>query len=426
MEMDKTRKGPNKPLYIILSIAIACSMWLYVRSVDASDQTRTISNIPVSFVGEDVLNANGLMMRDREGKETVNLTVQGPWRTISQLRRDNITVQVDLSRIVAEGEYSRAYDIVWPNNIPTSAFSLVGRDPFYVPVNVAKRTTQTVEVRGVFLGGVAEGFQAGEFSFQPATVEISGSATDIAQVAYAQVTLNREKLDQTVREEMPYILIGQDGQPVENSALRAAPETVSVTLPVVVVKEVPLTVDFLPGGGVTGEEDDHVKWSIEPKSIMLSGSEADLAAYSSISLGAVDLSKVVSTEKFTFPIPVDQEVENLSGVQEATVNVSVQGLETQSFTTENIELVKPDGVKASLVTRSLTVQVRGSKAALEQILPQYIRVVVDLSDLSAIPDGQSMQPAKVSLLGVADVGAIGEYKISVMVGSGAGHAGGTP
>lgn len=421
--MEKTAKKPNKPLYIVLAIVIACSMWLYVRSVDASDQTRTISNIPVSFVGEDVLNANGLMYIGN-GRETVSLTVQGPWRTISQLRRDNITVQVDLSRIAAEGQYNQAYDITWPNNVPSGTFSLVGREPFYVPVDVGKRTTQNVEVRGVFLGSVADGYQAGEFSFQPATIEVSGSAQDTAQVAYAQVTLNREKLDQTVREEMAYVLIGQDGEALENSNLKTSPETVNVTLPVVVVKEVPLTVDFIPGGGVTGGEDSHVKWSIEPETIMLAGSETDLAAYSSIDLGSVDLSKVISTEKFTFPIPIDQDVENLSGVQEATVSVSVQGLESRSFTTENIELVVSDGVEAQLVTRSLTVQVRGNAEALDQILPQYIKVVADLSDLSSIPDGQSLVPAKVSLMGVADAGVIGDYKISVLVGSGAAQVGG--
>lgn len=421
--MDKTGKKPNKPLYIVLAILIACSMWLYVRSVDASDQTRTISNIPVSFVGEDVLNANGLMYTG-DGKETVSLTVRGTWRTISQLRRDNITVQVDLSRIAAEGQSRLAYDITWPSNVPSSGYELVGREPFYVPVDVGKRTTQSVEIRGAFLGSVADGYQAGEFSFQPATIEVSGSAADTAQVAYAQVTLNREKLDQTVREEMTYVLIGQDGEVLENSNLKTSPETVNVTLPVVVVKEVPLTVDFIPGGGVTGGDDSHVEWSIEPETVMLAGSETDLAAYSSISLGSVDLSKVISTEKFTFPIPTDQDVENLSGVQEATVSVSVQGLESRSFTTENIELVVPEGVEAQLVTRSLTVQVRGEAEALDQILPQYIKAVADLSDLSSIPDGQSLVPAKVSLMGVADAGVIGDYKISVLVGSGAAQVGG--
>lgn len=421
--MDKTGKKPNKPLYIVLSIIIACTLWLYVRNVDTQDRTQTISNIPVTFVGEDVLNANGLMLAG-DGRETVSLTVQGRWSVISRLRRDNITVQVDLSRLTEVGETRRAYDIIWPSDVSSNSFDLINRDPFYVSVTIAKRTSQSVEVRGSFKGNVAEGYQSGEFSFQPATVEISGSQADVSRVAYALVTMNREDLKETVREDMPYVLVDQDGQPIENADLTATPDTVNVTLPVVMVKEVPLTVDLIPGGGVTGAEDSHVKVTVEPSSVMLSGSEADLAGYSSISLGSIDLAKVISTENYTFPIPLDQEVENISGVQEAHVTVSVQGLDTATFETENIELVNPNHVDARLITKSLQVQVRGQKDALEQILPQYIKVVVDLSDLSSVPDGQSLVPAKVSLMGVADAGVIGEYKISIFIGSGAANVGG--
>lgn len=418
-------KKPNKPLYIALAIIIACGLWFYVRSVDTSDRTNTIYNIPVTFVGEDVLNSNGLMLVD-DGRESVTITVQGRWSVISQLRRDNVVIQVDLSRIASEGEYQRAYDIIWPNTVSPSNFDLVDRNPFYVSVTVAKRATQTVEIRGVFLGSVAEGFQAEEFSFQPATVEISGSEADTARVAYAQVTLNRTELRETIREDMPYILVGQDGQPIEAKGLSASPETVNVTLPVVMVKEVPLSVDFIAGGGVTDGEDEHVEYTIEPSSIMLSGSESDLAAYTTIDLGSIDLSKVISKENFTFAVPIGQDVENVSGVQEAKVTVSVKDLEVREFQAENIELINPNRADARLITKSLTVQVRGEKEALDQVLSQYIRVTVDLSDLSAIPDGQSLVPAKVSLVGVADAGVIGEYKVAVDINSGAGQIGGRP
>ena len=70
--MEKKTKKPNKPLYIALSIIIACTLWLYVRSVDDSAYTRVISNIPVTYVGEDILNANGLMLA-ADTQETVSL-----------------------------------------------------------------------------------------------------------------------------------------------------------------------------------------------------------------------------------------------------------------------------------------------------------------------------------------------------------------
>lgn len=416
--MKKKTRKPNKPLYIIFSVLIATALWFYVRSVDDSDYTRTISNIPVTFVGEDILHGNGLMVA-MGTQETVDLTVQGRQSVVSQLRRDNVTVQVDLSRIPAEGEHQRAYDIIWPSSVSTSSFDLVDRDPFYVPVTVVKRSTRQVEVKGVINGDVADGFQAGEVVFQPAAIEVSGSGADVAQVAYAQVTLNLDGQRETIRADMPYVLVGQDGEVIESDTIQTSPELVNVTLPVAMTKEVPLTVEFLAGGGVSGATDAHLNYSITPKSVVLSGSEADLAAYNAIDLGVVDLSKVIRTETFTLPILIGPEVENLSGVQEATVNVSIRGLEVRDFVTENIELIAPEDVDAVVVTKSLSVQVRGTKAALDQVLPQAIKVQVDLTDLSSVPEGQSQVPAKVTLRGTTDAGVVGEYKVSVAIGAAA-------
>lgn len=222
--MEKKTRKPNKPLYIIFSVLIATALWFYVRSVDDSDYTRTISNIPVTFVGEDILHANGLMVA-ADTQEAVDLTVQGRQSVVSQLRRDNVTVQVDLSRIPAEGEHQRAYDIIWPSNVSTSSFDLVDRDPFYVPVNVVKRSTRQVEVKGVVNGDVADGFQAGEVVFQPAAIEVSGSGANVAQVAYAQVTLNLDGQRETIREDMPYVLVGQDGEVIESDAIQTSSDS---------------------------------------------------------------------------------------------------------------------------------------------------------------------------------------------------------
>lgn len=417
--MEHSSKTPNKALYIALSIVVACALWLYVRNVDNPDRKVTISNIPVTFVGEDVLNSNGLML-SQEVRASVDLEVQGKWSILSRLRRDNIIITADLSRIVTEGRSNLAYDITWPNTVSSSNISVLDRDPFYVSVDIVRSTTKNVDIRGVFTGSVAKGYQAGEFSFQPATIEISGEEAAVGRVAFAQVTVNRKNLNESVREDMSYVLIGQDGEVIEDKGVSAAPATVNVSLPVVMVKNVPLTVDFTPGGGVTGEEDSHLDYEIEPASIILSGSETELAAYTSINLGAIDLAKVVGTASFSFPIPLGQDVENVSGVEEATVTVTVKGLETTTMETSGIEIINvPRGYTATPVTQTIRVQVRGTEDALNRVLPQYIQVVVDLKDLS-LPEGQNVQTAKVSLNGVADAGVIGEYKIAFTLTEGDG------
>lgn len=416
--MEKNPRKANKPLYIVLSIIIACCLWLYVRNVDNSDRQVTYSGIPVTFVGEDVLNSKGLMLVNDGSKQTISLELQGKWDVLSRLRRDNITITADLSRISAEGEYNLAYDIALPNTVSNDSVSVLDRNPFYVGVTVTKRETRQIPLKGVFTGSVAKGYQAEEFVFQPSAIEISGEIDLVNQVAYAQVELNREELAETVREEMSYTLMDADGQPIANKAISASPATVGVTLPVVMVKEVPLTVDLISGGGVNAES-EHVEVSFEPETIMLSGAEDDLAAYTSINLGSVDLSKVIGSDSFVFAIPLGQEMQNVSGVQEATVKVTVKGLSTITLETDDIEIINaPEGV-VTPVTKSLQVQIRGSEEALEQVLPQYIRVVVDLKDLT-LPAGQNVVTAKVTLGGISEAGVIGEYKVSIDLKRGIG------
>ena len=418
----RAERKVNKPLYIVLSIFIACALWLYVRSVENPDTTAKITDIPVVFTGEDVLNRSGLMVSDGADAAKATLSVQGKLSVVSRLRRDNVVLQADVSRITEPGEYNLAYEILWPESVSASNVSVLDRSPFYVPVTVEKRISRPVEIKGVFTGSVAEGYQAGEFTFLPEQIEISGMEGAVAQVAYAQVELKRDDLDKTVREDMTYTLIGQDGKPIEPGVVESTPATVQVTYPITMVKEVPLTVDLIPGGGATAEmvEDSVV---ITPSHVVLAGSEDDLAAYSSINLGAIDLAKVLSTGTYTMPIPIGEGVENISGVQEASVQVTVSGLETIRMDIDDIEIINvPEGVDATLVTQSVQVQVRGSKEALALVLPQYLRVVVDLKEQS-LPAGQSVVAAKVILDGVSGAGVIGEYKVSISLSESVGQGG---
>ncbi|MEG2419920.1 MAG: CdaR family protein [Oscillospiraceae bacterium] len=405
------KKKVNKALYIALSVIIACGLWLYVVSVENNDMEKSLTGIPVNIVGEDVLATSNLMVTDgRNG--TVSMKIQGKRSTLAKINRDNINIQVDVSKLAAPGEYSQAYSIGFPASVSPSEISVLDRT-FYVNLKIGKRVSRQVEVRGEFQGTVAKGFQKGEFVFNPLKVDVSGEETLVSQVDYALVTLVREEpLSETFREDMAVTLISYTGEPLTGLKIQCNPATVDVTLPVVMVKEIPLEVDFVPGGGAT---EDDISYTITPKTVVVSGAESVLAAYDSINLGAVDLSKVLSSDTFTFPIPLGEELQNISGEVEATVTVQVNGLESKTLETDAIEVVNtPKGTRVKTITQSVQVQVRGTQKALDLVLSQYLRVVVDLKDTN-LPKGQSMVPAKVYLDGGSGAGVVGEYKVAISV-----------
>lgn len=70
--MEKKRASKilnNRITYIILSVIVACCLWLYVVSVENPEVEATITNIPVTFSGEeDLLSDRGFMISS--GKES--------------------------------------------------------------------------------------------------------------------------------------------------------------------------------------------------------------------------------------------------------------------------------------------------------------------------------------------------------------------
>ena len=74
----KNKKIP----YILLALLVAVVFWLFVDEFGDNGQPRsvmsTITDIPITYVGEDDLADRGLMLVDEGTSATVDLTLRGP------------------------------------------------------------------------------------------------------------------------------------------------------------------------------------------------------------------------------------------------------------------------------------------------------------------------------------------------------------
>ena len=412
--MEKETKNRNW-LYVVLSVALAVCLWVYVSYINSSDNTYTFRNVPVEFTGLDTLEGRGLMISDG-AEQTITLNVRTSWSTALRLSSEAISVTVDVSSIESAGTYTTGYRINYPTGVSGNSVSITGSTAQNVTYTVARRTERSVEVQGVFRGEVAEGYQREEFSFSPSTILIAGEESAVNQVDHALVTVTRdEPLSETFSGEMPFQLIGLDGTvlDLEELNLETDVNTVQVTLPVVQLKEVELTVDLLPGGGATA---DNAVVTINPSTITVSGSETDLAGLSSISLGEIELSNIFSQDTFTFDIQLASGLENVSGETQATVTVEITGLTTRTLEVDNIQWISaPEGCTVELVSQVRQIQIRGSEEAVNAVIASQISIVADLTDATI---GTQNVPARVSLNGASDVGVVGDenyYRVVVNI-----------
>lgn len=405
------RLHDSKWVYILLSLLLAVMFWMYVRlEVDPEDST-TIHNVPVELTGTNVLTGQGLTVTGISA-ETVDLRVSATVSVIDNLirYRDDIYIPLDVSRLT-EGENRLTYQPKWPENFNTSDVVLQSKDPGTITVTVGKLYTSTFNVDFRLDGQVAEGYQMGTPSIEPVTVTVSGSAEEVSQVAKVVAVLQNENLDQRFAGDLPLTLLDSQGNPLTDLNVTLSSDTAYVVVPVVVEKEVKLTVNFQNGGGATV---DDITYDIEPKTITVSGEESDINNLTELSIGSIDLAKVVGSNSFTFPISLDPSLENVSGETDATVTVTVKGLDTKVFTVDNISILQPaNGYTGVAVTQEKQVTVRGKTEDLEAVDASQLRIVADLTDYTTT--GQISVPVRVYLDTNGSVGVIGDYSIVVNI-----------
>ena len=397
-------------LWAVISLLASLIIWVYVTSIDSDEYRQVFRNVPVEFVGSDVLRSSKGMEITSVDVSSVTVEISGPRRIIGSLSSSDLVAQIDVSRLSQSIYTSQQYTIMFPDGTDTSNISVIRKTPDTVTFTVASVIDKTVQVKGSFLGEVAEGYLAEKIVFEPATITLRGPETYLKDVEYVWLTFGDGVISSTYSEETGFVLMDANGEECSTNGITFSSETVTATIPLIAVKEVPLDVNLYYDAGAS-EQNTIV--TITPKSIQLSGDSALLADINRIVLDTIDTTSFTTTYQDSYPIKISNELNNITGVTEATVNVEIIGLETKTYSVQNIIASNiPDGYEASVLTQQLNVKIRGTRDVLNGIIAENITVIADLSDFSAA-SGVFNAQVRIRIDGTNEAGAIGEYSVSV-------------
>ena len=407
--IDKIIK--SKTFYIVISCIASVILWMYVASYENTTQNVTLTGLEVKYIGgEDILQDRNLLVTDKDMQD-VTLTLLVKRSLVSQLTNDTVHVSVDLRDIRSTGVYEKVYTISY-DNVDEEDVIVTRRVPEYMTVNIDRLDVNPeVVVKGVFDGTIAEGYMSEPIVYSPETIEVSGPESLISRIAYAKVVIDRENLTRTVSGVLEFTLVDRDGQTIESPEITTSVDEIEYTIPIVKVKDVALTVNLLSGGGAT--EDDAVV-RIEPPTVSISGDAELLSGINQLQLGTIDLASFAQSATETFAIVLPNGVNNLSGEKEATVTVSIKGLETKRVITTNISFINvSEGYVPRPITQYKEVMIRGPKEIIDMISGSNIRIVGDLTDIGNAV-GRYSVPTTVEILGYREVGVIGDnYNVVV-------------
>lgn len=401
----------NKLLFLLLAVVVAFAMWLYVITVVSPESEETFYNVPVVLQGDTVLNDRGFMLLMEE-KPTVTLTLTGNRSDLIKLNSSNITLMADLSKIYEEGEHELLYSIAYPGDVPSGAVAVMRKDPASIPVKVERKITDKPVDVVIDDGGtnVGEGYLIQDTRLDYEQILITGPASVVDKITMARIDVDYSGRNKTFGEDFFITLCDENGEPVDSKWVEVDRSSVFLEVVVHQVKEIPLTVTIVEGGGATMNTS---KVTVNPQTITVSGAEADLKDLDAIELGRIDLSEFREDTELEFEIKLPSGVKAVDDTSKAEVkleflDLAIREMIVTRFETENVS----EGMHAKVMVQELKISIRGPKKVVDNLTEEDVWIVVDLAGAKT---GNSNVEAQVVVANAKNsgAGALGKYQVLV-------------
>lgn len=401
----------NKLFSVILSIAVAFGLWIYVITVISPGSSETYYNIPVVRIGESVLAERGLIITSISST-AVDMELSGNRTDLVKVNSSNITLKADLSKIYDPGVHKIEYSHSFPGDIASNAFTIENKYPENITVTVERLIRKEVPVNVIYEGSVPEGFITDKDNVvkEFETVTVQGPKSVVDQITQAVINVSLTDQKESISQSYRYTLCNKENTPVDANLITTNTEEVHLDLIIHRIKDVKLVVNIVDGGGAKA---DNIKYTLDPDTIKVSGSDAALENLGDeILLGTVNLKDYAKNAKITLAIPEYEGVTNLSNITEVTMDLEFIGLSTKEFVLDQFRLAHiPEGLTAEVITEQITVVIRGRTADVSKLTAQDITVTVDFAEAVA---GTSTYRVTITFSeGFTELGALGSYSISV-------------
>jgi len=370
----------NKFISLALSVLIAFGLWMYVITEVSPNSERTYLDVPVKLEGETLLKERNLIITGISSTD-VDLTLSGNRSDLNELNSSNITLKADMTKIYDPGTHKIEYDITFPGNIASNAFTRVNQTPDSIVVTVEQLIrNKEIPVVVAYEGKASDGYvvRRADVLLDNEHILVTGPESVVSQISQAVITIDLEGQTESISQNYRYTLCNPDGEAVDSEQITVNVEQVHLDLTIHRKKQVKLEVTVVPGGGAT-EENVDLQMSID--TIQLSGSDIALEQVGDvINLGTINLADYETSTQLTFQIPAYEGVTNDSAETEVVVDLMFEGLMTKEIVIDEFVITGvPEGLEGKVITEKMTIKVRGPYELVNKLTAKDITATVDFT-----------------------------------------------
>ena len=404
----------NNTFFKVISVVIACIIWVVVAMNMKTDIPREIKEVPVTMDNQtSFITRMGLTIIGDESL-FVDVTIEGQRLVVGSIKPEDIAVSVDLSSVNGAGNFSLP---LVAENVSGKDFAISSISPSTVNLKFDRMVTKkfNVDVKMEGLVVPEEGYLMEEAVVSPTQVSVTGPDTDIAKIAKCVVSVDHEgSLKKTTAFTSDIVLLDKDGNKIETSGLTMDVKQAEVTVPILKTVDLPVKVEFL--NAPTNLDLEELEYAVSNETVTVAGPVDEIAKYREIILGYIDFKALDLESNFTFDVELPENFINVAHTETVTVTFDWTDMVAKEFTVTNLSLVNvPADYDARLLTDRVTkVKIIGPAQVLETMTADDLVGQIDLSKRS-VETGQFKTAVTISAPSKNLVWAVGDYTAVVVI-----------
>lgn len=362
----------------LISVGFAVLIWVFVIAQTNPTRIKTFEDIPVSFVGEEVLEQNGLCLTQNTSDiiSFVDVSVEATVGQLEYLTKDNISASVDLSSITSTGNYS----------LSIKGKTVYGNVSSITPqsISVAIDEIETVELPiEVVLIGQQESYYYDTPQLDRKTVMVSGPKSAIQKYTKATCYMDVSGYTETVAENRNITIVDEDGNEVGSEKAQCDIDSVIVTVPIYPVKTIPIDTENVVSR-ISGVHQGYEITSVEMNltSVDAAAPLEVLESVQSLTVKDIKLEDQTQTIMVNAQIDYPDSFEYISS-EVVTLTINIEAVQaTKTYESIPLAVVNRDSSYSyTLTPSSIDVTVTGIEEVIKQLKAEDIVPYVDVQGL---------------------------------------------
>lgn len=366
---------------LVLAFLLAFVAWFVISMSEESEDTKTITDIPIEIELPDTAVEDGLKLYGVEDQKA-SVEVKGNRAILGTLTASDIQVTANQSSsMISVGSYTLALS-ARQNSVKTNYTIIKEKlSPSTITVYVDKEKEKEFNIDNQITVNLDDSNHYASVSLSKSKILVTGPETHVNQIASVAVvdTISPDSQTTTVNEDL--VFFDENGEKLYLPYVKTDVSTVEVTITVLPISEVSLAVD------VVNEPSEYPDIVIDPATVKIAGPQETLDSIkdekdNKVKIGTLDfhnLKNEGNKQKFDITLPKGCKV--ISGENSATAYIDLNSYYSTTVNAKVTSKLDSSKYTVEFASNNMEVTVNGPEDLINSISSSDISAVADFTGL---------------------------------------------